>query len=194
MPEPAASPSSTTEVRTEKPAPAAPPSQTGATLAASAERLAAGAGRSAERLAVGAGAQAKTVWRELVERRGLRIAVAGVVLILAALWIGTGTALGLVCGIAGAVMLLVGAMGPRLRGRVSLEFGPGGTSFELTTHVAPPGRVLIAPSPDEDLGRPQISLVPAIVPEPEEALVVEGSGETIEIDVEQLKRLLAQQK
>lgn len=192
MPEPAASPPPTFEVRTEKPArpaPAPAPPASG-NLAASAERLAAGAGRSAERLAVGAGAGAKTAWRELVERRGLRVALAGVALLVAALVIGTGTALGLICAIVGLVMLVVGAMGPRLRGRVSLEFGPGGTSFELQTHVAPPGRVLLAPSPDEDLGRPQISLVPAIGAD--DGHVVEGSGETIEIDVEQLKRLLAQ--
>lgn len=134
---------------------------------------------------------AHAAWRALVERRGLRVALAGGGLLIVALVLGAGSALGLAIGIAGLVMLVVGSLGPRLRGRMSLEFGPAGTSFAVQTHIAPPGRALAAGEPEEDLGRAPTSLVP---PPVEEADVVESSGETIEVELQQLRSMLAPQR
>lgn len=147
------------------------------------------------------GRGARVVFQELSERRGLRTVLVGVILTLLALQLGSDSALALPLLIVGIVMLIVGAMGPRLRGHVGLDFGPEGTAFTMHTHVAPPGRKLAAaPVADSELpARPRIALVPTavaaaqpVVPEaePADADVVESSGETVEIDVAQLRALL----
>lgn len=166
----------------------------------------------------GAGRGLRAAARELSERRGLRTVLVGVVLTLLAIHLGSGSAFSLPLLVIGLGMVVVGAMGPRLRGHIGLDFGPEGTAITLHTHVAPPGRRL-APQGDgaqviELPPRPRIALVPstpraevtapAVAPAtsaqapaadtastPADAPgVVESSGETIEIDVEQLRAML----
>lgn len=166
----------------------------------------------------GAGRGLRVAARELSERRGLRTVLVGVVLTLLAIHLGSGSAFSLPLLVVGLGMVVVGAMGPRLRGHIGLDFGPEGTAITLHTHVAPPGRRL-APQGDgaqviELPPRPRIALVPSTpradvtapaagsatpvqAPAAEPAAtpadapgVVESSGETIEIDVEQLRAML----
>lgn len=175
-----------------------PPTPTGPPLA---ERAARKAGQGIEQ-------GARAAWRGLAERRGLRVALAGAVVLLVALRLGTDSALSVPLLIVGLVMVTVGAMGPRLRGRFSLEFGPDGTSIEVQTHIAAPGKTA-APVPALPVApeRPRIALVhpapaapvaaepsPEQEPAPADAVVVEGHGETIEMDVEQLRALLAAER
>lgn len=174
------------------------PTPTGPPLA---ERAARKAGQGIEQ-------GARAAWRGLAERRGLRVALAGAVVLLVALRLGTDSALSVPLLIVGLVMVTVGAMGPRLRGRFSLEFGPDGTSIEVQTHIAAPGKTA-APVPALPVApeRPRIALVhpapaapvaaepsPEQEPAPADAVVVEGHGETIEMDVEQLRALLAAER
>lgn len=220
-PTPDPAPAAETTASTEPPAattpPPAPPKPTGPSLG---ERAARKAGHGAEKAARKAGQGiergTRAAWRGLAERRGLRVALAGAVLLLVALQLGTDSALSVPLLVVGLVMVIAGSMGPRLRGRFSLEFGPEGTTIEVQTHIAAPGKVA-QPAPALPAGRPRIALVhsaPAAVeapdaapqpaasigpatdaePEPQDALVVEGHGETIEMDVEQLRALLAAER
>jgi len=164
--------------------------------------------RAARKAGHGIEQGARAAWRGLAERRGLRVALAGAVVLLVALQLGADSALSVPLLIVGLVMVVVGAMGPRLRGRFSLEFGPEGTSIEVQTHIAAPGKTA-APVPALPIApdRPRIALVhsapaaPAVAepataeePPPADAMVVEGHGETIEMDVEQLRALLAAER
>lgn len=185
--------------------PAAPDTPATPTEPPLAERAARKAGQGLEQ-------GARAAWQGLAERRGLRVALAGGIVLLVALRLGTDSALSVPLLVVGLVMVVVGAMGPRLRGRFAVEFGPDGTSIELQTHIAAPGTVAApAPAIAEGPARPRIALVhPAPAqpatddpgapvvdvrePVPEDAMVVEGHGETIEMDVEQLRALLAAER
>ncbi|WP_354700001.1 hypothetical protein DSM112329_00259 [Paraconexibacter sp. AEG42_29] len=159
-----------------------------------------------------AGRGLRVIVRELSERRGLRTVLLGLLITLLGLHLGSGSALSVPLIVLGVGMLIVGAMGPRLRGHVGLDFGPEGTAITMHTHIAPPGRRLAAEPGEASViqlpPRPHISLVPttprkqATDPaqsppeavgsvEPADADVVESTGETVEIDVAQLRKLLA---
>jgi hypothetical protein len=150
------------------------------------------------------GRGARVIVHELSERRGLRTVLLGGVITLIALDLGSDSALSAPLLVIGVIMLIVGAMGPRLRGHIGLDFGPEGTAITMHTHVAPPGRRLAAQAEGERAvialpPRPRIALVPnapepaataSATPEPADAQVVESTGETVEIDVAQLRALL----
>lgn len=128
--------------------------------------------------------------RTLSERRGLRVAVIGVGLVLLSFWLGTDSVLSLPMLIAGIILLVAGAVGPRLQGRVSVDFGPDGSLFEMKAHLAPPGHTAV-PGAVVERPQPQLQAVPPPEPQTPEPAVIESHGETIELDVERLKRLLA---
>lgn len=159
-----------------KPDPGAPAKAGGAEAAA---EVAADAAKSAFGAAV----------RTLSERRGLRVCLIGVALVLLSFWLGADSAAALPLLVIGLALVVIGAVGPRLQGRCSLEFGPDGSVFELRTHLAPPGRRAIAEGPVEET--PRLIPVPATAPDLPDVDVVESHGETIELDVERLRRLLA---
>jgi hypothetical protein len=74
----------------------------------------------------------------LVERRGVRTTTAGALLVAAGIVLGASSAVSVALLILGVVMLIVGLMGRHIQGRFSIEFGPGGASIELQTHIASP--------------------------------------------------------
>lgn len=128
----------------------------------------------------------------LIERPGLRLAVIGAGLVAAAFELGSGSALSVPLLVVGLVMLVVGVLGSRLRGRFVLDFGPGGMVIEARAEVAPPPQATLALPP-----KPRITLVTPTPDEPsvyDEDDVIEGHGETIEMDVAQLRRLLAAER
>ena len=105
----------------------------------------------------------------------------------AAIWLGGGSALTVPLVVLGVVLLLVGILGRRLRGRVALEWGPSGASFDFTAAIAPPGRTVVPDAPSQ--ATTMLTAPPA--EELEDADVVESTGETIEFDVSALRALLA---
>jgi hypothetical protein len=128
----------------------------------------------------------------LVERAGLRLALIGVALVIAAFELGAGSALSVPLLVVGLVMLVVGALGSRLRGRFAVDFGPGGAVIEARAEIAPPRRTAPVTSPPT---KPRITLVtPTASDQSGPDDVIEGHGETIEMDVAQLKRLLAAER
>ena len=122
--------------------------------------------------------------RELNERRGLRIGLLGALMVFVALILGMNSAWTIPFVAVGCVMIAAGALGPRLNGRVAVEWGASGTVIELRTEITPPGTVAA------EHGR--TLPLPAVVgaETAAEAEVIEGTGETIEIEVSELEALL----
>jgi hypothetical protein len=117
-------------------------------------------------------------WRELRERRGLRATLVGLALLLFALYLGGGSALTVPLFIVGGILIAAGVLGPRLSGRLVVEWGPQGTMIDFHTDVAA--------APSAEPAQPAIADRPAATPQ-----VIEARGETIEIEVAQLEALVA---
>ncbi|MEO8969510.1 MAG: hypothetical protein ABI355_18000 [Solirubrobacteraceae bacterium] len=116
-----------------------------------------------------------------------RLAVIGVVLLVVAVLGIVSSVWTLPLVIIGAVMVLVAWIGARLDGRFAIEWGETGTQLEFRAQIkAPPPRPAIAPV---RAGAPAVR-VPTLTQfsDPE---VIEGEGHTVEIDVTELKALIA---
>lgn len=132
---------------------------------------------------------ARRALTELGDRRGLRIVILGAVLVLIALFAGMDSALTIPILIVGGLMIAIGSLGPRLSGRFAIEFGASGTVIEMRTEVTPPGTV--ASEHNRRLPLPAtVEQAEAQADEPQDAEVIEGTGETIEIDVAELEALV----
>ena len=114
-------------------------------------------------------------WRELNARRGLRVGLLGAFLVILGAYLGGGSALTAPLLVAGLVLIFLGALGPRLSGRLHVEWGAHGASIDLRTEVAAPG---VHPRPE----------LPAAAPA--EPKVIESSGETVEIELAELQALV----
>jgi hypothetical protein len=73
--------------------------------------------------------------------RGLWATVVGIALIVIAFVSAQGGAWFVPLLAIGLVLIAAGILGPRIRGRVSLEFGMGGATLDVQLHIAPPGQV-----------------------------------------------------
>jgi hypothetical protein len=73
--------------------------------------------------------------------RGLWATVAGIALVVIAFASAQGGAWFVPLLVIGLVLIAAGILGPRIRGRVSLEFGMGGATLDVQLHIAPPGQV-----------------------------------------------------
>ena len=154
---------------------------TGGNVTAAAERLMPHIGHGISRVA-----------RELNERRGLRTALLGGLLVGIALILGMNSALTIPFVIAGLLLVAIGSLGPRLSGRMAVEFGASGTVIEMRTEITPPGTV--ASEHNRTLPLP-VAVDSGRVTEDDEievteAEVIESTGETIEIEVAKLEELL----
>lgn len=116
-------------------------------------------------------------------RPRVQLTLLGCVLLLLAAFVVTGSAWTAPLAIVGIVALVVAWFGSRLDGRLVLEWGESGVSFELKTDIIAPERprqrvesLAIARRLDATSG---------------DALVLEGSAETVEIDIAELKALIA---
>jgi len=140
---------------------------------------------AAERVLPHLGRGISHVARELGERRGLRTVVMGVLLVVIALLLGMNSAWTLPLVIGGLLLVAIGSLGPRLSGRMAVEFGASGTVIEMRTEITPPGTV--ASEHNRTLPLP----VAVESEAPADAEVIEGTGETIEIEVSKLEELIA---
>ncbi len=117
-----------------------------------------------------------------LNRPRVRLCVIGLVLLLLGALVFTSSMWTLPLIIAGAVMVLIAWIGSRLDGRFAVEWGEGGTQLELRAQIK-------APKPE----RPALARTVPVAPgfEPEDAEVVEGEAHTVEIDLAELKALIA---
>lgn len=112
--------------------------------------------------------------------RGSVMAAAGLALVLFALYVESGSAISLPLLIGGGLLIVHGLFGRRVSGSLELSWGEEGTRLTLDARVAPPSRRIepAALAAGSDPG-----------PAPE---LVEGSAETMEIEVARLKELLGE--
>ncbi len=127
--------------------------------------------------------------RQLLRPR-VRVALLGAALIAAAvLWVDG--SLGTVLTSVGIVMLVVAWLGSRMQGRFAVEWGESGTRVEFDAGLKPapePVRPALNPARAAAPAAPGLAAAPPPPPAPE---VIEGEAHTVEIDVTELRRLIA---
>jgi hypothetical protein len=140
-------------------------------------------------------AASKVAGRQLLRPR-VRVALVGVAAILAAWWFVDGS-LGTILTIAGIVALAVAWLGSRMEGRFAVEWGASGTRVEFDAGLTPapdpvaaaPAKPALNPARASAPAPKPLSAVPP--PPPAAATVIEGEAQTVEIDVAELKALIA---
>jgi hypothetical protein len=88
----------------------------------------------------------------------------------------------------GALMVVIAWIGHRLDGRFMVEWGEGGTELAFRAQIKPVQAALPAAAP---MPRTSDQLRDNDEPDPPDADVVEGEAHTVEIDVADLRALLA---
>lgn len=121
----------------------------------------------------------------------VRLAIAGVIVALIGAGPASGSVWTLPLVIVGVIMILIACIGHRLRGRFVIEWGEAGAEIGFSASVAPaPDRArrsIIAPA-----GRAPASIpVEAAAAPAGDNDVIEGEAHTVEIDVAELKALIA---
>jgi hypothetical protein len=119
-------------------------------------------------------------------RPRVRLTVTGIILLLLGGLVVTSSVWTLPLVIAGALMVAIAWVGHRLDGRLTVEWGEAGTQLEF--------RAQIKAAESGHLALPEASPAPAQLDEtsePEDADVVEGEAHTVEIEVAELKALIA---
>jgi hypothetical protein len=116
-------------------------------------------------------------------RPRVRVSVIGVTLLLVGGLIMTNSVWTLPLVVAGALMVAVAWIGHRLEGHFAVEWGETGTQLAFNATVKPPQRTPEAPALESGSAAP--------APLTTEESVIEGEAHTIEIDVGELKALIA---
>jgi hypothetical protein len=103
--------------------------------------------------------------------------------------------------IIGAIMIIVAWVGTRLEGRFGIEWSDGGAGFEMRARFRPALELQVraphlpaAPAPFPATTMPSTSTSTDTQPREDPAVdaeVIEGEAHTIEIDVEELRALVA---
>jgi hypothetical protein len=113
----------------------------------------------------------------------VRLTVTGVILLVVGGLLVTSSVWTLPLVIAGALMVVVAWVGGRLDGRFAIEWGEAGTQVEFRAEIKP------AQSARPALARDGVAR--ALAEEPEDADVVDGEAHTVEIEVAELRALIA---
>jgi hypothetical protein len=137
-------------------------------------------------------ADALTGWvAEELRHPRIRLAVIGVALLLIGAFGLISSVWTLPLVIVGALMVLIAWIGSRLDGRFAVEWGETGTQLEFRARIKAPPIV----EPSALPAAPAAAATPGLwLPRqaaPEDPNVVEGSAHTVEIDVSELKALIA---
>lgn len=115
---------------------------------------------------------------EWLSRPRSRTAVVGAALLLTGGVVADNSVWTLPLVIVGAVMIVVAWIGHRLGGSVGLEWGEHGAELTVRARIRP-----AAETPPREIGAPKL---PASTAE-----VIEGEAHTVEIDLDELKALIA---
>jgi hypothetical protein len=121
-----------------------------------------------------------------VGRPRVRLSLTGVMLLLIGGVLVTNSVWTLPVVVAGALMVVVAWMGHRLDGRFTIEWGESGTelAFRATIKAAEPSYGASVPALTS-------GQEPALADEPRDTEIIEGEAHTVEIDVADLKALIA---
>ncbi|HWF72652.1 MAG TPA: hypothetical protein VG186_04860 [Solirubrobacteraceae bacterium] len=123
-----------------------------------------------------------------LSRPRVRLTVTGLILLLVGGVLVTSSVWTLPLVIAGALMVVIAWVGHRLDGRLAVEWGETGAQLEFRAQMRAPEHAHPTLAPAAPAPR---ALTSAAEPEPEDAEVVEGEAHTVEIEVAELKALIA---
>jgi hypothetical protein len=116
-------------------------------------------------------------------RSKVRLTLLGGVLLLLAAFVVTGSAWTAPLAIVGILTLIVAWFGSRLDGRLVLEWGDSGAIFEFKANIN---------APEHPKQRVQsLSIARPLTPVSDDAALIETTGTTVEIDIAELKALIA---
>lgn len=127
-----------------------------------------------------------------LRRPRTRLAVIGVVLLLLAVLGIASSVWTLPLVIVGAVMVVIAWIGARLDGRFAIEWGETGTQLEFRAQIKAPPTAVSRPAlatAARSSGGPAVR-VPTLA-QIDDPNVIDGEGHTVEIDVAELKALIA---
>lgn len=143
------------------------------------------------RLSVAAGATYRWVMQPRV-----RLALAGIIVALIGAGPASGSVWTLPLVIVGVIMLIVACIGRRLRGRFVIEWGESGAEIGFSASVTPAPERPAAPAVPVPATRASQLRAGSPAPAPPAPMpvdddVIEGEAHTVEIDVAELKALIA---
>jgi hypothetical protein len=129
-------------------------------------------------------AQATATAHAWLMRPRVRLSVTGVLLLLIGVLLMANSVWTLPLVIAGSLMVVIAWIGHRLEGRFAVEWGHTGTQLAFRATIKPPqqpqdGPLRVSPASHELLGAREVSDI------------IEGEAHTVEIDVAELKALIA---
>lgn len=129
-----------------------------------------------------------TAFWEWISRPAVRLTVTGVILLLIGGLVMTSSVWTLPLVIVGALMVVIAWIGHRLDGRFAIAWGETGTQLEFRARInaAEPARPALARTSSSSH-----RLAPGPEPASKDAEIVDGEAHTIEIDVAELKALIA---
>lgn len=127
-----------------------------------------------------------------LSRPRVRVTLTGVVLLLVGGLVATNSVWTLPLVLIGALMVLVAWIGHRLDGRFAVEWGEDGTQLAFRAQIKAARPALPGARPSVAGAQPEPhATAPHSGAEPPDADVVEGEAHTVEIDVSDLRALLA---
>jgi hypothetical protein len=134
--------------------------------------------------------EAATAFYAWLMRPRVRLTLAGGLLLLVGALIANNTMWTLPLVIVGALMVAVAWIGHRLEGRFAVEWGEAGTRLAFNTTIKPPQPTTDMPAlaagpertPAPELSRPAEDVIDG---------VIDGEAHTVEINVSELKALIA---
>jgi hypothetical protein len=135
-------------------------------------------------------AETWTAFHRWLMRPRVRLSVTGVTLLFIGGLLLTNSVWTLPLVIVGALMVAIAWMGHRLEGRFAVEWGEAGTELAFRASIKAAHPELESPSARSlDVVTPARSAAAPVKAEPE--AVIEGEAHTVEIDVAELKALIA---
>lgn len=180
------------------PVEAAPVGDTGASGGAPEAADARDVGAHAETTPPAVVIERPSIWQRRLEAAGLalvrwlvrprvRLTLLGALLVVLAVFAVSSSLWSLVLGVVGAVMIVTAWLGHRLDGQFGVSWGSGGTDFTFRFHVAPAHqaehRHALPAGSAPEVAAPAITVA--------DADTVDGEAHTVEIDVGELKALIA---
>jgi hypothetical protein len=117
-----------------------------------------------------------------LSRPPVRLAATGVILLVLAAVLLPSSVWTLPLVVAGVMMVLVAWIGSRLKGHFLIEWGESGTRLDFHAELASAGHRQPAANRARAI---------AAVPAPPDAAVIDGEAHTVEIDIAELKALIA---
>lgn len=129
--------------------------------------------------------------RDWLARPRVRLALAGLALLAIGALVLSSSVWTLPLVIAGVLMVITAWIGHRLEGRLALQWGQNGARLDFRATVKPAHEVPVKPAHEASAAVTPDAAAVSLSSGEQDADVIEGEAHTIEIDVAELKALIA---